>query len=121
MNKLAFRVIFNRHRGLLMAVAETARACGGGLVSAGRVCRHRVSSCNKRLRCRVSPMLACLSLVFPPVLAQIVADPNAAAGRRPVIEATANGLPLVRIARPSAAGVSHNQYSEFNIDARHGA
>ncbi|WP_194711903.1 two-partner secretion domain-containing protein [Noviherbaspirillum soli] len=118
MNKLAFRVIFNRHRGLLMAVAETARACGGGVVSAGRVCRHPFSSCNKRLLYRVSPMLASLYLAFPPVLAQIVADPNAAAGRRPLVEASANGLPLVRIARPSAAGVSHNQYSEFNIDAR---
>jgi filamentous hemagglutinin len=118
MNKLAFRVIFNRHRGLLMAVAETARACGAGPVSAGRVCRHPVPSCNKRLLCRVSTMLASLSLAFPPVLAQIVADPNAAAGWRPLVEASANGLPLVRIARPSAAGVSHNQYSQFNIDAR---
>ncbi|MFS0757394.1 hemagglutinin repeat-containing protein [Noviherbaspirillum sp. 1P10PC] len=118
MNKLAFRVIFNRHRDLLMAVAETARACGGGMVSAGRVCRHPVPSCNKRLLYRVSTMLASLYLAFPPALAQIVADPNAAAGRRPLVEASANGLPLVRIARPSAAGVSHNQYSQFNIDGR---
>ncbi len=118
MNKLAFRVIFNRHRGLLMAVAETARACNGGLASAGPGYRDPVSSRKRRLLHWASPMLASLYLAFPPVFAQIVADPNAAAGRRPLIDATANGLPLVRIARPSGAGVSHNQYSQFNIDAR---
>lgn len=124
MNKLAFRVIFNRHRGLLMAVAETARACGSGRArstghaSSGRKHAHPDSPGSQRLLHWASPMLACLCLVFPPVLAQIVADPNAAAGRRPLIDATANGLPLVRIARPSGAGVSHNQYSQFNIDAR---
>lgn len=118
MNKLAFCLIFNRHRGMLMAVAETARACGGGLAPAGRARPHPASPDWRRLRHRVSPMLACLYLAFPAALAQIVADPNAAAGRRPLVEASANGLPLVRIARPSAAGVSHNQYSKFNIDAR---
>lgn len=124
MNKLAFRVIFNRHRGLLMAVAETAHACGSGSArstghaASGRKHAHPHAPGRWRLLHWASPVLACLYLAFPPVLAQIVADPNAAAGRRPVVEASANGLPLVRIARPSAAGVSHNQYRQFNIDAR---
>jgi len=49
------------------------------------------------------------------VMAQVVADPSAAPQNRPLIDNTANGLPLVQITTPSAAGVSHNQYSQFNV------
>lgn len=50
------------------------------------------------------------------VTAQVAADQAAAPGNRPVVDATANGLPLVQITMPSAAGVSHNQYTQFNVD-----
>ena len=76
MNKLAFRVIFNRHRGLLMAVAETARACGAGRASAGRNRPHPAWSGSRRLLPWASPLLACLYLAFPPALAQIVWTDN---------------------------------------------
>lgn len=48
--------------------------------------------------------------------------PNAAvpAGQRPVLLRTMNGLPQVDITRPSVAGVSVNQFSQFDIDP-HGA
>ena len=48
--------------------------------------------------------------------AEIIAAQNAAAGNRPTVDVTANGLPLVQIASPSAAGVSHNQYNQYNVD-----
>ncbi|MDO8311253.1 MAG: filamentous hemagglutinin N-terminal domain-containing protein, partial [Sideroxyarcus sp.] len=50
------------------------------------------------------------------VTAQVIADQAALANSRPVVDATANGLPLVQITTPSAAGVSHNQYTQFNVD-----
>ena len=50
------------------------------------------------------------------VTAQVIADPAAAPNNRPVIDTTANGLPLVQIATPSAAGVSRNQYTQYNVD-----
>ena len=41
--------------------------------------------------------------------AEVIANQNAAAANRPVVDVTANGIPLVLIVPPSAAGVSHNQ------------
>lgn len=49
------------------------------------------------------------------VTAEVIADQAAAANNRPLVDVTANGLPLVQIAPPSAAGVSHNQYTQFNV------
>ncbi|MBI1834490.1 MAG: filamentous hemagglutinin N-terminal domain-containing protein, partial [Burkholderiales bacterium] len=45
----------------------------------------------------------------------IVASPTAPAGQKPIIDAAANGVPIVLIAPPSAGGVSRNQFSQFNV------
>ena len=50
------------------------------------------------------------------VTAQIIADQAAAAQSRPVIDTTANGIPLVQIATPNASGLSHNKYTQYNVD-----
>ena len=48
--------------------------------------------------------------------AQVIAAQNAAAQNRPVIDNTANGIPLVQIVAPNAAGISHNQFTQYNVD-----
>ncbi|MCS4511846.1 filamentous hemagglutinin N-terminal domain-containing protein [Xylophilus ampelinus] len=50
-----------------------------------------------------------------PAMAQLVAAPGAPAGQRPLIDAAANGVPIVHIAPPSVAGVSRNQFGQFDV------
>lgn len=65
------------------------------------------------------PMAAVGMAAFVPVCvsAQVVADPNAAASRKPKVETASNGAVVVHIAPSSGAGVSHNLFSQFNISA----
>lgn len=55
---------------------------------------------------------------IPVANADIIADPAAPRQQQAVVLQTANGLPLVNIQTPSAAGVSHNTYQQFDINAQ---
>lgn len=48
--------------------------------------------------------------------AQAVAEPNAPAQHRPTVEAAQNGVPVVQITAPSAAGVSRNLYQALSVE-----
>lgn len=48
--------------------------------------------------------------------AQVIADGSAPVNQRPAIENAQNGVQVVQITAPSAAGVSRNQYLQFNVD-----
>ena len=55
--------------------------------------------------------------LYPYAQAQVVADPNAAANLRPQIFNAANGVPLINIQTPSAAGVSRNVYRQLDVQS----
>lgn len=117
MNKHLYRVVFNQHRGQLMVVAESATA--NGKADSGE---PAVSVSSPSLLTTLRPLALALFValgmvtVFAPITyAQVVADPGAPASQRPNVLLTANGLPQINIQTPSAAGVSRNTYSQFDV------
>ncbi|MCB5183820.1 hemagglutinin repeat-containing protein [Methylobacillus gramineus] len=126
MNKHCYRLVFNRARGLMMAVAEHASAANRSTRAYSR--RHPISSDHmahfvvlagiSRLQLSLMLILGTALIVPYPVLADIIADPSAPGNQQPIISNTANGLPLVNIQTPSAAGVSRNTYSQFDVNAQ---
>lgn len=111
-----------------MAVAEVtvSHAAGGDATPAARGVRLSLSAkallALTRDFARTAVARAVLLLMVLPQVqiarAQVVADPKAAGSLRPQILSTANGTPQVNIQTPSAAGVSRNVYSQFDIDRR---
>ena len=47
--------------------------------------------------------------------APILPDTKAPGNRQPLVQETANGIPLVNISAPTAGGVSRNDYDRFNV------
>jgi filamentous hemagglutinin len=124
MNKNLYQLVFNKTRGMLVAVAENVTSS------------HQGPKANRHAASAASPSITCFAILRPlafalllatgnvlwmnTALADIVADRNAPASQQPVIVNTANGIPQVNIQTPSAAGVSRNTYSQFDVNA-HGA
>ena len=52
------------------------------------------------------------------VAGEIAADSAAAAAHRPQVDTAGNGVALVDIVTPNAAGLSHNKYTRFDVDTR---
>ncbi|UWE17455.1 ESPR-type extended signal peptide-containing protein [Herbaspirillum huttiense] len=119
MNKLCYRVIFNKTRGLLMAVSELGRSHGAAPGADGMT-TSAVPPLNaarlQPLAFAVLVLAGAQLLTLPAAQAQIVADPSAPRSQQAVVVTTANGLPQVNITTPSAAGVSRNTYSQFDVN-----
>ncbi|WP_277182423.1 filamentous hemagglutinin N-terminal domain-containing protein [Caballeronia sp. BR00000012568055] len=96
MNKGCFRLVFNRVRHMMVAVAESASTHGNGA-------RKKAT---------------CVATLFGAVSASAFAQIVAAPGSGAQVVQTQNGLNQVNIARPSGAGVSLNKYSQFDVPAK---
>ncbi|HHT5337708.1 TPA: hemagglutinin repeat-containing protein [Raoultella planticola] len=114
MNKNLYRIVFNKARGMLMVVADIARSGRAGSARAsapGRLPRQ--------LHGKISAISFSLWLamgVIHPAQANIVADAGAPKNQQPTVMQSANGTPQVNIQTPSAAGVSRNTYSQFDVN-----
>ncbi|WP_174996114.1 two-partner secretion domain-containing protein [Pandoraea iniqua] len=124
MNQRCFRLVFSHVRRQWIAVGEHVRR--GRTPGASRSLRRR-AACGREgasaivtttvtagYRQRtVATLLAFTVLGFSAqAYAQIVAAPGPHA---PGVSVTPNGLPLVNITAPTAGGVSHNQYQQFDV------
>ncbi|WP_295978316.1 hemagglutinin repeat-containing protein [uncultured Variovorax sp.] len=103
MNKHLHRIIFNAARGMRMVVQETATSIGKGAA-----------------RGTVAAVVLIGLVLAGTVRAQIVGAPNVPGHLRPTVLVAPNGVPLVNIQTPSAAGVSRNVYYQFDV-MRNGA
>ena len=122
MNKFCYRIVFNKARGQLMAVAETALAShSSGSLGQGRPGRSTSGTASTPLGSGLA-LKALAAALFSgafmgvPLQAQIIADPSAPANQRPTILSDGT-RPFINIQTPSGAGVSRNTYSQFDVQS----
>ncbi|HET8898004.1 MAG TPA: filamentous hemagglutinin N-terminal domain-containing protein, partial [Rhodanobacteraceae bacterium] len=121
MNKNRHRLVFNPARKQLMAVSDIAvsRSKAAGTKAGPALSGLPAAVMGAALHPVAFRLLAALGMVTvlsQPTHAQIVADPGAPGNQQPIVTQAANGVPLVNIQTPSAAGVSRNLYSQFDVD-----
>ncbi|HGH6680358.1 TPA: hemagglutinin repeat-containing protein [Neisseria meningitidis] len=128
MNRTLYKVVFNKHRNCMIAVAENAKREGKNTADtqavgilpndiagfAGFI--HSISVISFSLSLLLG---SALILTSSSANAQgIVADKSAPAQQQPTILQTGNGIPQVNIQTPTSAGVSVNQYTQFDVGNR---
>ncbi len=109
MNKTLYKVIFNKKRGQMVAVAEhTAREGKSTQDSAPGAALSASAGAALRLPAICFSLLLAFgqAWIVPAQAAGIAADQAAPANQQPTILQTANGLPQVNIQTPTSAGVS---------------
>src|ERR1700761_5777228 len=68
------------------------------------------------VRSVVFAVLCMLGMLPVLVEAQVVAAPSG--NDKPVVGVTANGVPLVQITPPNGAGVSNNNFTQYNVGSK---
>ncbi|WP_254706803.1 hemagglutinin repeat-containing protein [Ralstonia pseudosolanacearum] len=106
MNAKCYRTVFNAARGMLVAVEESARSTGKGRGAGSRASRRRASALT---------LTAAAALAAPGLNAQSLTPDRSVPGPHPVVGVAANGTPVININAPSAAGVSSNAFTHYNV------
>ncbi|WP_269915490.1 two-partner secretion domain-containing protein [Acinetobacter sp. HY1485] len=121
MNKNCYRIIFNKARGIFMAVAENAKSqskSSGQSVAVKNTTIEAEVSFNQLWQVKALVLSLSFLTPFSSLYAQVQADQSAGANQRAVIAAgkTAAGkiVPVVNIQTPRN-GVSHNIYQSFDV------
>ncbi|WP_410498660.1 hemagglutinin repeat-containing protein [Chitinibacter sp. S2-10] len=117
MNKNIYRIVFNKARGQLMAVAENVCPEGKTSTAGSGTAEGRFSAWISPLRMAVLWVLGCVA-ISPVSLAAVKVDPTAPHNQQPTVLRTANGIEQVNIQTPSTGGVSRNTYSQFDVDRK---
>nr|WP_101036480.1 DUF637 domain-containing protein [Neisseria meningitidis] len=122
MNKGLHRTVFSKKHNTMVAVAETANSQGKGkqagtsAPASPQISDGLYSKLKTTLKTLVCSLVS-VSMVLP-AHAQIITDKTAPKNQQAVILKTNTGAPLVNIQTPNARGLSHNRYTQFDVDAK---
>ncbi len=117
MNKYCYRVIFNQKTGSLVAVSEMATSCRQNALCRPVEGMAKVAIGTRLVLRHLIIAIAVLCGGMHIAQAQIVADMHIPAAVQPIVTHV-DQTPTVQITAPNSAGVSHNQYQQFNIDTQ---
>jgi filamentous hemagglutinin len=105
MNAKCYRTVFSAAHGVLVAVEESRRSTGKGRSAGSRAGRCSAGAI----------LLAAGTLAAPGLHSQSITPDRSVPGPHPVVGVAANGTPVVQINAPSAAGVSSNAFTNYNV------
>lgn len=119
MNRL-YRLVFNRALRVWQVASELAHAPGANAGAGGAaVAPPAIAPLRMAVWCALGWGAVVVSAQAQSA-GRLVGDRAAPGSERPAVLTAPNGVPLVNVTTPSAAGVSRNRYAQFDV-GREGA